>query len=67
MNRREEVIRLVEDSGLSCADEILTTLRPSLRIYAEQGEIAAMPVGASRMGGMPDLPDEIAWPSWLPP
>ena len=67
MNRREEVIRLVEDSGLSCAEEILNTLRPSLRIYAEQGEIAAMPVGASRMGGMPDLPDEIAWPSWLPP
>ncbi|HLZ81336.1 MAG TPA: YwqG family protein [Ktedonobacteraceae bacterium] len=38
--------------------------RPSIRITAEEVDESLMYVGASKLGGVPDLPAGAAWPEW---
>ncbi|WP_165423857.1 YwqG family protein [Ktedonosporobacter rubrisoli] len=39
-------------------------LRLSIRLYATPVSQPQQEVGVSRLGGVPDLPSEIAWPQW---
>lgn len=38
--------------------------QPSIRLYTTPTEEAAFRVGASKIGGMPDLPAGMSWPEW---
>ena len=37
---------------------------PSLRLYANPAQEASLPTGASKLGGLPDLPVGWQWPQW---
>jgi len=59
-----EIRRIVEASPLAaCADEIMKMTVPAVKMNAylvEEGD--DLPLGASRMGGAPDLPRDAPWP-----
>ncbi len=48
--------RLVKDIDL--------VSRPSIRLYTTPVEESTIPIGASRIGGVPDLPPGVTWPGW---
>lgn len=43
---------------------IAATLEPAVRYVATAALDAEVPSGASKYGGAPDLPEDVAWPSW---
>jgi hypothetical protein len=47
--------------------DIAATLRPVLLFVREQVPDASLPVGTSKVGGDPDLPEDFAWPERPPP
>lgn len=50
-------------NGLSAYTNLIDRLAlPSLRLIATATSDGVIPVGASRLGGLPDLPPEQAWP-----
>jgi len=52
----------IDESGLGAATElILASAEPCFRIFAD-GDATSAPPGATRFGGVPDLPDSVAWP-----
>lgn len=38
--------------------------KPSIRLYATLVEESTIPIGSSKLGGLPDLPPGIVWPEW---
>jgi uncharacterized protein YwqG len=44
------------------AAELEALVRPSVRLRAAPTTESAVPCGASKLGGRPDLPDSVAWP-----
>jgi len=61
----QRIVELIEKSSLNCKDELVKSIRPSIQIATKRKDISTMPVGASRMGGVPDLPPSIEWPLWV--
>jgi uncharacterized protein YwqG len=66
MLTRERMRELIEEHGLSDrADEIMADMRPSIHLTLRYDvEEADIPVGASKMGGSPDVPADFEWPTW---
>jgi uncharacterized protein YwqG len=59
----DEIRRAIEGSALAGEVEtIMAWVRPALRIHATRLENGSPPLGASRMGGLPDLPPGTPWP-----
>lgn len=53
---------LIRDTGFAIsAADIRSKCRPCLHLF-DAGPAPDAPAGATRFGGMPDLPDEAAWP-----
>ncbi len=50
------------DSQLPHKTELAALARPAIHALATPG--AEVPVGASRVGGLPDLPKSLVWPTW---
>jgi uncharacterized protein YwqG len=46
------------------AEQVDRLVRNSIRLLTKPIEDADMPVGASKLGGLPDLPPHISWPQW---
>jgi uncharacterized protein YwqG len=44
--------------------DLQSILEPSLRIQLEPAELDDLPIGASRFGGPPDMPEDFQWPVW---
>lgn len=42
---------------------LLTHARPEIELALAPADTDALPLGASRVGGAPDLPDEVPWPA----
>jgi hypothetical protein len=65
----EEPLRaLLTTQGLGRAvDRLIDLAAPTVRIYIHRAEEGAIPTGASKMGGQPDLPSGVEWPSWHEP
>jgi len=57
-----DVADLAREAGLAdIADDLAALARPSLRLLDEPG-LPEPPVGGTRLGGLPDLPADVAWP-----
>jgi len=61
---RDIIARAFKDAGLAArGPELLATVRSSIRLIASRTE-SQLPLGAARIGGMPDLPGGTVWPAW---
>ena len=59
-----DLLRLAEEHGLAFrAPQIQELARQSVRLTLARPE-ADIPAGGSRLGGAPDLPASIDWPTW---
>src|SRR5690348_4717874 len=65
MLTRERMRELIEEHGLSrVADQIMADVKPCIRLKLDYMPDEAIPVGVSKMGGSPDVPEVFAWPRW---
>jgi len=56
------LLQAIRDSELAPqADVLMRQAKTSVRILPRRGEV---PIGLSRFGGRPDLPEEWSWPTW---
>ena len=61
----ELAAKLMLNPGLwGMTGEVEKLARPSIRLTARPAAGGALTVGASRLGGLPDLPVGTAWPTW---
>jgi len=64
MDRRQFIDRL-KAAGMETAALAIEQLRPTcLRFDTIPANEAEIPIGASKLCGIPDLPREIEWPFW---
>lgn len=60
---REEILKHLRDSPVSdLTDRVETMLKPSIRLLTRAVGADALALGASRIGGLPDVPAEFEWP-----
>lgn len=60
-----KVIDLVRAAGIPrIADEIENLIRPSIRMRAHSVGESKLEIGRSKIGGVPDLPASLSWPTW---
>ena len=63
--KKDEVLRLVDECGLTRVKaQIEGHILPAIRVETQPIAEDRMPVGASKIGGCPDLPEGVAWPAW---
>ena len=43
---------------------LIALLRPAIALHATRADDAQIPLGASKFGGAPDVPDGFEWPMW---
>lgn len=61
---REQAITCIRRSGLQhIADNLIGLLRPSIHVHIEAVPEQNFDIGVSKIGGSPDLPEEMAWPT----
>jgi len=48
-------------------EELIALAAPTIRLYAQEADEEAIPTGASKLGGCPDLPAGTTWPAWHEP
>jgi uncharacterized protein YwqG len=59
----DEMIRWLQGSPVShLTEEIACRIRPSIRLTPQQVVAHDVDLGATRMGGLPDLPEGVEWP-----
>src|SRR5688572_30057703 len=62
---RDEAIKIVQARVPEPhATNIVASLRPSIRIRPQKVSGGNFDIGASRLGGNPDVPDDFEWPHW---
>ncbi|HEX6777326.1 MAG TPA: hypothetical protein VF099_03940, partial [Ktedonobacterales bacterium] len=60
----EELHGRLQRRGLAkLADTIIQFTAPSIRLTCHRTEGAFLPIGSSKLGGLPDLPPELPWPT----
>lgn len=62
---RDEFLRRLGASGLPAqAAALVGLLEPSIRLRRQPARDAGIAIGATKLGGLPDLPPGVAWPSF---
>lgn len=64
MATRLEAEAIIKQADFPYKSELLEILFPSVRVTASRCPISELPLGASRMGGVPDMPESLEWPVW---
>ena len=65
LQTKAEVIAAIHQHDLAhLLDRLEPLIRPSIRLTYADPQPMTYPIGASRVGGMPDLPPEFEWPHW---
>jgi len=60
----DELERYLRTHGLTrVAANLLAQVQDALRLTAHAVKETALPIGASKVGGLPDLPRDLAWPA----
>lgn len=60
---KQQLLERIHEAGLSrIAADVEALLKSSVRLAAHASDDAQIPVGASKLGGLPDLPADVAWP-----
>jgi uncharacterized protein YwqG len=57
--------RIAKEKDLAGRD-LLSLVRPSIRLGTKRVPFARIAIGESRIGGVPDVPQGFEWPRWLP-
>jgi uncharacterized protein YwqG len=64
----DEVRPLLAARGLGrVLDGLMALAEPTVRVYIESVDEGTLRPGASKLGGLPDLPPGVPWPSWHEP
>lgn len=66
MTSRQATQKLLESLEIADKEAVMASLLPCIKVHCDPCALAGMELGSSRMGGTPDLPDSIEWPSWEP-
>lgn len=62
---REQVLALIEEHAPERLRQVLAdNLRPAIGIITHEAEDASIAIGASKIGGAPDVPLGFEWPMW---
>ena len=62
---KDEALRAIRAAGLSrVADDLRGLMLESIRLKTRAVDEKTMSLGATKVGGHPDLPPGVAWPSW---
>ena len=65
MDQLPDLQAAVEAAGLGTFwPRLMPHCRASIRVLPQLAPAEPLPVGASRLGGLPDLPAEAEWPAW---
>lgn len=63
MHAKEDLPKQLSDAGMEAIGaEIAAVSREAFRIQTSAATDETLPIGASKLGGLPDLPASIAWP-----
>lgn len=63
MHFKEDLAKKLSDAGMApIAAEVAALSREAFRIQTSAATDETLPIGASKLGGLPDLPANIAWP-----
>jgi hypothetical protein len=67
--RHPELLQLVRDAAIAnelgdYAEQLVGLARPSLVLATSRAKGSTIPVGSTKFGGSPDLPDSVEWPTW---
>lgn len=66
IHTRDQLREAACELGLSeVADSITNLALDSLRIRTKPVEDDELPIGASKFGGLPDLPPDVPWPDYI--
>ncbi|HEY7092264.1 MAG TPA: DUF1963 domain-containing protein, partial [Ktedonobacterales bacterium] len=61
----EEIREALRAAGLERLADVAERLTlPAIRIEPQMVDEDAIPIGASKLGGRPDLPPDFVWPEW---
>lgn len=59
------ISKLLTDNRLSrVAGDLVSMLQPAIRLETFPCQEGDLPLGATRIGGRPDLTDDVVWPVW---
>ncbi|RYX86517.1 DUF1963 domain-containing protein [bacterium] len=58
----ENLIRQFAPAGLQ--EQLIALIRPAIALTATPIDDAKIPIGASKFGGSPDVPEGFEWPTW---
>lgn len=62
---RDEIVKLLDDSGLEAYREAIASwIFPSHQLHLQPAQEEQFPFGSSKVGGRPDLPPDVEWPMW---
>lgn len=63
---KDEIRRVIEESVLADRiDGLMAATQPAIRLHTDPVKVDKLPLGASRMGGRPDMPVDLPWPKRL--
>jgi hypothetical protein len=69
MTVSDEHGKLIREAAIACelgehADKLVALARPSLVLATSRKSSSSIPVGATKIGGFPDVPESFEWPYW---